>query len=105
MDKMLTILREIRLPFAYRHFAEGESPRPPFLCFLSSRSDNFAADGKAYHKITEYVIEMYTDRKSPPVERQVEAVLDRHGLFYSKSELWIERERLYVILYSFELED
>lgn len=34
MDKMLSILQEIQLPFAYDHFAEGESPDPPFICYL-----------------------------------------------------------------------
>ena len=34
----------------------------------------------------------------------VEAVLDEHGIFYDKTEVWIESERLYEVLYSFELE-
>ena len=50
-------------------------------------------------------IELYTDEKNPEVERQVEAVLDRHGIFYDKTEVWIETEKLYEVLYSFEMED
>ncbi len=104
MDKMLEIMEAIGLPYAYHHFAEGESPHPPFLIFLTAQSDHFAADGKAYCKICEYHIELYTDRKSPATERRVEAVLDAHGIFYQKTEAWIESERLYEILYSFEME-
>ena len=51
MDRILDILQEIQLPFAYDHFAEGESPEPPFICDLIPGSDNFAADGKVYVKI------------------------------------------------------
>ena len=40
------ILEELGLPFAYDHFAEGESPETPFICYLSPGSDNFAADGQ-----------------------------------------------------------
>ena len=105
MDKLLTIIGEIDIPSAYDHFAEGESPEPPFITYLLPGSDNFAADGKVYFRITEVHIELYTDEKNPEVERQVEAVLDEHGIFYDKTEVWIESEKLYEVLYSFEMED
>ena len=104
MDEILEMLVEIDLPYAYHHFAEGESPDPPFICYLTPGSDNFAADGKVYYKIDEYHIELYTDVKSPTLEAQLEAVLDAHGIFYDKSEVWIESERLYEVLYQFEME-
>ena len=102
MDDVLSVLAEIGLPFAYHHFAEGESPDPPFICYLTPGSDNFAADGKVYYKINEYHIELYTDRKDPELEDSVEAVLDGHGVFYDKSEVWIESEKLYEVMYSFQ---
>lgn len=102
MDDVLSILAEIGLPFAYHHFTEGESPDPPFICYLTPGSDNFAADGKVYYKIDEYHIELYTDRKDPELEDSVEAVLDGHGVFYDKSEVWIESEKLYEVMYSFQ---
>ena len=104
MDKLLEILAEIDIPFAYDHFAEGESPDPPFICYLLPGANNFAADGVAYFKINEVNIELYTDIKDLAVEQQLEAVLDQHGIFYAKSEVWIESERLYEVLYSFEME-
>ena len=105
MDKLLEMMTEIPFPSAYDHFAEGESPEPPFITYLLPGSDNFAADGKVYFRITEVHIELYTDEKNPEVERQVEAVLDEHGIFYDKTEVWIESEKLYEVLYSFEMED
>lgn len=86
MDDVLAILQEINLPFAYDHFAEGESPEPPFTCYLVPGSNNFAADGRVYFKINEYHIELYTDEKSPALENSLEAVLDKHDIFYNKSE-------------------
>ena len=38
------------------------------------------------------------------MESAVEAVLDKYGIFYQKSEVWIESERLYEVLYTFEME-
>ena len=76
MDDLMQLMEEIGLPFAYDHFAEGESPVPPFITFLLPGSDNFAADGKVYLKINEVHIELYTDEKNPETEALVEAVLD-----------------------------
>ena len=104
MDELVLMVSEIGFPFAYDHFAEGESPEPPFLCYLLPGSRNFAADGRVYHKLNEVRLEFYTDRKEPEMELRVEDVLDGHGVFYNKSEVWIESERLYEVLYSFEWE-
>ena len=85
MDKLLSIIGEIGLPSAYDHFAEGEAVDPPFITYLMPGSN--------------------TDAKDPEVERQVEAVLDEHGIFYDKTEVWIETEKLYEVLYSFQMEE
>ena len=105
MEKLIAIMKEVGLPFAYDHFAEGESPEPPFICFLIPGSDNFAADGRVYYKINSVNVELYTDLKDPELEERLETVLDRHGIFYQKSEVWIEEEKLYEVLYQFETED
>ena len=104
MEELLQILSETQIPFAYHHFAEGESPEPPFICYLLPESNNFSADGKVYYKINEVHIELYTDLKDLAVEQQLEDVLDEHGIFYNKSETWIESEKLYEVLYTFEME-
>jgi len=104
MDELLLMLGQVQIPFAYDHFAEGESPDPPFICYLLPGSNNFAADGRVYHKFSEVHIELYTDIKDLDVEQRIEAVLDQRGIFYAKSEVWIESERLYEVLYTFEME-
>ena len=63
MDKLLDILKSIGFPYAYDHFAEGEAPDPPFVCYLLPGSDNFSADGKVYYRISEARVELYTDQK------------------------------------------
>ena len=105
MDDLVNMIQEMDIPFAYNHFAEGEAVEPPFICFLLPGSDNFSADGIVYFRINEVHIELYTDVKAPVIENKVEAVLDKHGIFYNKTETWIEDEKLYEVLFSFELED
>ena len=102
-EEVKALVEEMGLPYAYDHFAEGESPDPPFICYLLPGSNNFAADGKVYFKINQVRIELYTDSKDLAVERKVEMVLDESGIFYNKSEVWIQSEKLYEVLYSFEV--
>ena len=102
-DEIVAMVEEMSLPFAYDHFAEGESLDPPFLVYLYPGTDNFAADGQVYFKVNRLHIELYTDLKDPALEDRVEAVLDGHGLFYNKSEVWISEEKMYEVLYQTEV--
>ena len=102
-NEIVEMLEETNLPIAYDHFAEGESPDPPFICFLFPGSDNFSADGRVYLKIRNVNVELYTDLKDPELEERLETVLDRHGIFYQKSEVWIEEEKLYEVAFEFEM--
>ena len=103
MDELVKIIEEMGISFAYDHFAEGESPDPPFLCYLLPGSDNVAADGRVYYKMSEVRIELYTDFKDVSLEEKVTAVLDNHGIFYEQSEVWIEEEKLYEVAFEFAM--
>ena len=95
LEELAGMLEKTGFPFAYDHFAEGESPDPPFLCFLYPQAAEFGADNIVYHSFSHLDIEVYTDRK----EQKVEAVLSAYELFYHKSEVWIEEEKMYEVLY------
>lgn len=98
-EEVMQMLDETKIPYAYHHFAEGESPDPPFICFLFPGSDNFSADNIVYAAFESLNIELYTDEKNPELEASVETVLAAHELFWQKSEVWIEPEKLYEVLY------
>ena len=82
---------------------KGESPDPPFICYLLPDDENFAADGKVYYRISGVRIELYTDFKDPILEQKVTAVLDSHGIFYARNEVWIEDEKLYEVAFEFAM--
>ena len=98
-EDVMAMLSELNIPFAYDHFAEGEAPEPPFICFLFPGSDNFSADNIVYAAFEELHIELYTDEKDPELEDKVESVLTGHEMFWQKTEVWIGSEKLYEVLY------
>ena len=67
-EEISEMMQEIGLPFAYHHFAEGESPDPPFTLFLSPGENTFGADNLMYASFKRLHIELYTDEKSPDAE-------------------------------------
>lgn len=105
MDRLLSLLQEFNFPYAYHHFAEGESPEPPFLIYLIPKNHHFSADGKIYHKTMLVRLELYSDKKDIENESTMENVLERNDIYYQKSSLWIESESLYETIYEIEMEE
>ena len=104
LTELVEGLKNLGFQVAYSHFAEGHVPKCPYIVLQGMGSDNFSADGRVYYKINEIHIELYTDCKDLSAEQKVEAVLDGYGIFYEKTEVWIESENLYEVLYTFEME-
>ena len=102
-DDITNMLKKAGLPLAYDHFAEGESPEPPFLIFLFPGSDNMFADNGGYFKISQLNMELYTDKKDPELEEKLEDILTAHEIPWEKSEVWIESEKMYEVLYQTEI--
>lgn len=102
-EQIAAMMEETELPFAYHHFAESESPNPPFLIFLSPGENTFSADNYMYFSFKKLDIELYTDIKNPELEENIERVLKHHQIYYTKSEIWIESEKLYEVLYETEV--
>ena len=92
LEELAGMLEETGFPFAYDHFAEGESPDPPFVCYLLPGSDNFAADGRVYFRISEVRIELYTDRKDPGAEAWWKQFWMMPGFFIISRRLDPERK-------------
>jgi hypothetical protein len=103
LNAVKTMLEELGLPLAYDHFAEGESPKPPFLVFTNPSDEVFGADNIVYADYHEINVELYTDTKQPELEKALEAILTQYEIYYLKTETWIESEKLYEVLYELTL--
>lgn len=91
------------IPNAYHHFDENDSPEPPFICFYYPESNDFAADDINYQDIEHLIIELYTDNKDFQTEKTVEDALRASGAVYARSEIYIESERLYEVIFETDI--
>ena len=95
------------IPCAYYMFPEDDpsnpAPPPPFLVYYYDGSDDLMADDTNYQKIRPLTIELYTDNKDFSIENTVENALKNGGLSFTRTEEYIETERLYMVTYASEI--
>lgn len=96
-EQIYTLLKQMKLPIAYNHFKEPQNT--PYLIYLSEDTSNFGADNKVYHKIDNWVVELYTDKKELNLETRLEVLLEDAELYYEKYEVYIDTEKMYQVRY------
>ena len=103
-EQINEMMQEMELPFAYHHYAEGESPEPPFLLFLSPGENTFSADNSMYFSSKMLDIELYTDDKDWELEKKLEEILDKHDIAWEQTASeWLESEKMWESLYEMEV--
>ena len=55
-EEVMQMLAELKIPFAYDHFAEGESPDPPFICFFWNKSEVWIESEKLYEVLYQMTV-------------------------------------------------
>lgn len=98
-----TMIASVGIDYAYDHFTDDTDHQLPFICFLYSNSDDFAADNTNYQRIRTLDIELYTENKDFALEETVERVLNTNGFVYSREESWIDSEQMYMVRFSTEI--
>lgn len=102
-QEVAALLASIGLPTAYDHFEVGNAADPPFICFYFEGSDDLAADNTNFQRIRPLTVELYTDNKDFALEERVEAALNGAGLVYSRSEAYIDSERMYEVVFTTDI--
>lgn len=102
-QEVAALLASIGPPTAYDHFEVGNAADPPFICFYFAGSDDLAADNTNFQRIRPLTVELYTDNKDFALEERVEAALNSAGLVYSRSETYIDSERMYEVVFTTDI--
>ena len=98
-----TMVESIGLPFAYYQFTADTAVAPPFICFYFDESDDEPADNMNWAKIRTLYIELYTDEKDFELESTVESVLASNDQFYTRSETYLDSERMMMVSYEMQV--
>lgn len=98
-----TMVQSIGLPFAYYQFTADTAVAPPFICFYFDESDDEPADNMNWAKIRTLYIELYTDEKDFELESTVETVLANNDQFFTRSETYLDSERMMMVSYEMQV--
>ncbi|MDQ1233348.1 hypothetical protein QE450_000846 [Paenibacillus sp. SORGH_AS306] len=99
-------LKSLGYPVAYSHFTATENspvPNPPYLIYLFSYSSDVMADNQNFVPISTFQVELYTAKKDLGAEKLVQDKLKAIRMPYSKTEIFIETENLYQVVYDIKL--
>lgn len=92
------VLQSTKLPCAYSHFREKQSP--PYIVYIGNGQNQFKADDTRYYHNNLYQIEYYFTQKDESNESAIEKALLDNGYLFDKSEdIFIEDEDVFVIYY------
>lgn len=104
LAELYTILdRTFPNKVAYNAFPEREVPEMPFLCIVETRTDNFGADNKVFHKRHDVDIELYTKTKDITTEQTLEDALDAVPIFYNATDTYLDDEKCFERIYEIEV--
>lgn len=90
------------LPYAYYQFPET-GQKPPFVCWYLDGIDDVYADNANYQRIVNLTIEFYSDEKDFTNEAAIESQLTLSGLTYTKTETYIDSEKMHQTVYEMEV--
>lgn len=95
------------IPAAYYMFPADDPtnppPSPPFICYYYADTDDLIADNANYQRIRPLTLELYTNTKDFVLEQAVETALNDGGLVYTRSETYIESEKMYMVTYESDI--
>lgn len=101
--QVANMIASIGVPYAYYQFPEGTGQATPFVCFFFSTDNDVKADNSNYQKIEHLIIELYTDNKDFSLEATVEGVLRANDMVWTRSEEYIDAERMVMVVYEMDV--
>jgi len=106
LAELYQALKAIGYPVAYSHFVDtpqNPAPKPPFITYREAYSSDVMADNINYVGVSNIQIELYTSTKDLTAERKVQDKLKELQLPYTKTENWIDSEKLFQVIYETQL--
>lgn len=93
------ILQGTGIPARYGYWSDKDRPTGNYIEYEATYTQNFGAVNRVYKIIQHLDVFLFTKTKDQAAEASVEYALDDAGIFWDKTETWLDDERVYQILY------
>lgn len=104
--ELYSSLKSLGLPVAYSAFTETPTsplPKPPFITYQFAYDNDVIADNINFVEISNFQVELYTKIKDMAAEKLVQDKFKSLEMTYSKTEAWLDSEKLFQIVYEIQL--
>lgn len=91
------------MPVAHYQFNVGKAPSLPFAVYYRAGRSDEAADDINFYKVSDMIIELYSETKDPASEELVESFLDALEIPYAVDDGWIDSEKMFMTIYRFQI--
>lgn len=102
LTDLYKVLVQTELPVSYNSFADDEKKIPPYIAYQVAYTENFGADNRVYSPFTVVDVSLYQKIKTG-AEATVEDVLDKAGIFWDKTETYLDGEKVYQTIYEVKI--
>lgn len=102
-DLKTTLAAVLPNKVAYNAWPESEAPTVPYITMNLTGSDNWAADNVVYFERQPVNIELYEAIRDFKLEADIQDALTKAGLYWERTDAYIEDEKIYEIIYEVTL--
>lgn len=96
---MLTSITGFSDRVAFDEYPKTMEQSLPYINLQTPSTETFGADNIVYFQSPNVNIEFYSRRKDMASESLIEAKLTEYGLYYTKSEVRIDAQSCYEVIY------
>lgn len=85
------------------YYDHASNPQLPYLEVHVDQGNNFGADNQVYVQGWDFTVDLYTKNKNNDLEKEVKDLLNGAGIYWSRSESFIDDEACYEIEFTFSV--
>ena len=100
-SELYKLLRSTGLE-VYFHEAD-QGPALPYIVYLKDGEAAWGSDGRNFLRKDSYIVELYSARKDFANQEKIEKALDSVGIRYDATEIYIEKEKMYLVTFAFDI--
>ena len=83
-------------------YEADQNPTLPYIV-LKDGETAWGSDSRNFLRKDSYIVELYSARKDFANQEKIEKALDSVGIRYDATEIYIEKEKMYLVTFAFDI--
>ena len=84
-------------------YEADQNPTLPYIVYLKDGETAWGSDSRNFLRKDSYIVELYSARKDFAKQEKIEKALDAVGSRYDATEIYIEKEKMYLVTFAFDI--